>query len=109
MSDIVYIVKDDDLEPVKFSPGEIVLTRSLWNYMGEGQPQRDELMGFLFRHLTGDWGDLCDEDKQANERAISDPYGARILSKYALSTGEDIYIITEADRSATTLLLTSEY
>lgn len=59
------------------------------------------------RHATGDWGDLCDEDKQENEFAVKN--GERILSAYNLPTGKRIWIITEADRSATTLLLPDEY
>lgn len=67
---------------------------------------------FLNRHVCGDWGDLCDEDKQANEDALQD--GARILSAYHTSTGEKIWIITEAadeddQREATTILLPDEY
>jgi len=67
---------------------------------------------FLDRHVRGDWGDLCDEDKQANEDALQD--GSRILSAYHTSTGQKIWIITEAtddrgQRSATTILLPDEY
>ncbi len=62
---------------------------------------------FLDRHVTGDWGELGDEDKQANERALR--AGLRILSAYTTSDGVKLWIITEADRSATTMLLPSEY
>ena len=62
---------------------------------------------FLDRHVTGDWGDLDDEDKQENEFSIQN--GFRILSAYTTSAGDKIWIITEADRSATTLLLPEEY
>ena len=63
---------------------------------------------FLERHQKGDWGDVCREDKEANEYAINE--GLRILSAYKLPvTGERLWIITEADRSSTTLLLPSEY
>jgi len=62
---------------------------------------------FLKRHLAHDWGDVCDEDKEANEQALVD--GARLLSAYTLNDGTQIWIITEADRSATTILLPSEY
>lgn len=63
--------------------------------------------GLLNRHMTGDWGDLCAEDKQENETSLKQ--GFRILSAYNLSTGVKIWLITEADRSATTFLLPSEY
>ena len=61
----------------------------------------------LNRHVTGDWGDLGEDDKRANEVALMD--GSRVFSGYDLPTGETVWIITEWDRSATTLLLPSEY
>lgn len=62
----------------------------------------------LVRHQAGDWGTLDDEDKQQNE--ISIVLGMRILSAYILpNTSEKIWVITEADRSITTLLLPAEY
>ena len=61
----------------------------------------------LVRHQTGDWGEgLDDEDQQANEDALR--WGTRLLSCYLLE-GERLWIITEADRSVTTLLLPDEY
>lgn len=62
---------------------------------------------FIVRHAQGDWGDLSQEDIRANERAVED--GSRLLSAYHLKTGQKIWVITEADRSATTLLLPEEY
>jgi hypothetical protein len=63
---------------------------------------------YLHRHFTGDWGDLCDDDKAENQLAIKE--GFRILSAYRLPrTGVKFWIITEADRSVTTFLLPSEY
>ena len=62
---------------------------------------------FLDRHASGDWGELDDEDKQENEFSVRN--GFRIFSAYTTSAGEKIWIITEADRSATTLLLPEEY
>lgn len=61
----------------------------------------------LHRHATGDWGDLDADDKQANEAALQT--GSRILSAYKLAGGERVWIITEADRSASTILLPEEY
>ena len=61
----------------------------------------------LSKHHRGDWGDLTDEDKQENEFSV-DKY-LRIFSSYKISADEKIWVITEADRSATTLLLPSEY
>lgn len=61
----------------------------------------------LARHVTGDWGDLCDEDKLANDHAVMD--GSRILSAYTISPNHRIWIISESDRSSSTLLLPEEY
>ena len=62
---------------------------------------------FLSRHAAGDWGEVGSEDRRANDEAVVN--GERVLSVYRMKTGEKIWIITEADRSATTILLPSEY
>lgn len=62
---------------------------------------------FLLRHQSGEWGDLGTEDKRENESSVS--RRLRILSKYHTADGMALYVITEADRSATTILLPSEY
>lgn len=62
---------------------------------------------FLQRHLAGDWGDCDDEDTRANDDALA--RGGRLFSVYHLNDGTKIWIITEADRSATTILLPEEY
>ena len=64
-------------------------------------------LGFLARHSRGDWGECCSED--AKEIDFSVKAGLRILSVYSTRTGAKLWIITEADRSVTTLLLPSEY
>lgn len=64
------------------------------------------LMALLDRYSCGDWGNLCDEDKEANMEALK--YGGRIFACYNVEN-ERIYIITEADRSYTTLLFSYEY
>ncbi len=64
-------------------------------------------MTYLVRHAAGDWGIVCDEDKLANNDALID--GGRILSSYELRDSTKIWIITEWDRSVTTILLPSEY
>ena len=61
----------------------------------------------MHRHHTGDWGDLCDEDKQANAAALI--YSSRLLSAYDIPPNHRLWIITEADRRSTTLLLPEEY
>lgn len=61
----------------------------------------------LHRHSCGDWGEMDEHDRRENERAVVE--GTRLLSAYTLEDGTRIWIITEADRSATTLLLPEEY
>jgi hypothetical protein len=65
-----------------------------------------DLLPLLLRHRSGDWGDVCADDAHANHDALIS--GARILSAYDTAAGR-LWIITEADRSATTVLLPSEY
>lgn len=67
----------------------------------------EEMHKFLSRHHRGDWGDLDSEDKKANDQSLID--GSRLLSAYHSAKGTKVWIITEADRSATTILLPSEY
>jgi hypothetical protein len=62
---------------------------------------------YLSRHANGDWGELSETDRQANEDALK--HGFRVLSTYTLRTGEKIWIVTECDRSMTTILLPEEY
>lgn len=68
---------------------------------------RAGLIRLLERHLSGDWGDTCESDARANEEALRS--GNRIISWYQVSKELRIMIITEADRSATTILLPEEY
>jgi len=88
------------MEP-RFSLGEVYTSAGA----GERLPE-DALLQILHRHHCGDWGDLGEEDKQANEDALA--HGARILSRYDLECGS-FYIVTEADRSLTTVMLVEEY
>jgi hypothetical protein len=62
---------------------------------------------FLRRHMSGDWGELSDDDTKENELSLQQEF--RLLSRYQTTKGERIWIITEADRSATTILLPIEY
>lgn len=68
---------------------------------------KEEGIALLFRHHCGDWGTVDAEDKQANEDALK--HGARLLSAYTTKAGVKVWIITEADRSTTTILLPDEY
>ncbi|TWU44914.1 hypothetical protein Q31b_00850 [Novipirellula aureliae] len=66
-----------------------------------------ELHEMVQRHASCDWGDCCEHDRQANNNALLT--GARLFSVYRNRSGEKIWVITEADRRSTTVLLPSEY
>ncbi len=92
------------MQTAKFHLGQVVATPGVLEaFQNTGQSPSE----FLTRHVSGDWGDLCSEDKQANEEALND--GGRIFSAYHLSSDEKVWIITECDRSSTCVLLPSEY
>jgi len=95
--------KDIDPRPL-FELGQIVGTPGALLALVEAHQPPDEL---LIRHQTGDWGDICDEDKQENNLAMGK--GFRIFSSYKLNTGFKVWVITEWDRSITTLLLPEDY
>ena len=64
-------------------------------------------MEFLSRHVTGDWGEIPEEDKKENLFSLEK--GFRLLSSYRTTAGDRVWVITEANRSLTTLLLPDEY
>ena len=67
----------------------------------------DDITTAIRRHAVGDWGDLKEDDRQANARSLKE--GLRLLSCYHSRNGIKFYVITEADRSMTTILLPEEY
>jgi hypothetical protein len=87
-----------------FCCGKIVATPGALALLEKVQKSPAE---FLSRHLRGDWGELCPEDKTENELSLK--HGFRLLSSYPVTETDTLWIITEADRSVTTLLLPSEY
>ena len=96
-------------QEVRFSLGQTVATPGALEAL-----QRNNTTGldYLRRHASGDWGIVCEEDKQANEEALKS--GARLLSAYFLPDETKLWIITEAandqgNRAASTLLLPDEY
>ena len=68
---------------------------------------QDDILLAIRRHQAGDWGDLSEEDKRENQLSLEK--GLRLFSKYCSSKGTKFWIITEADRSATTVLLPDHY
>jgi hypothetical protein len=88
----------------RFSLGQVVATPGALRALEEANQLPLE---FLARHQTGDWGEVAVEDRTENELSVEK--GLRILSAYRTSTDVRIWVITEADRSATTILLPEEY
>jgi len=89
---------------IRFQLGQVVATPGALRALEKAEQLPAE---FLDRHVNGDWGDVPDADKQENE--VSVEQGFRILSSYTTSAGDRIWVLTEADRSATILLLPEEY
>lgn len=99
----------NDVGP-KFKLGQIVATPGA---LAALQEAGQSAIPFLQRHVSGDWGEICDEDKKLNDEAVShegdeDRMG-RVLSCYRTAKNERIWLISEHDRSVTTLLLPEEY
>jgi hypothetical protein len=88
----------------RFELGKIVATPGALDAL---QKSGDTAIIFLRRHVRGDWGEVDQEDQQSNERALE--HGLRVLSAYRTVLGTRLWIITEADRSLTTILLPEEY
>lgn len=96
----------------KFETGRIVMTRGIYDKI-YGRDQFDDAFNTFVhksmeRYMSGDWGELCDEDKEQNEQALKD--GDRLMGSYEnKERGWKIWIITEWDRSVTTILFPDEY
>ena len=88
----------------RFPLGQIVATPGALAVLAESG---ESASVFLKRHNGGDWGQICQDDKNLNDAAIEE--GERLLSEYKTRLGKRIWIITEADRSVTTILLPEEY
>jgi hypothetical protein len=86
----------------KFSLGQVVATA----HAARTIPS-DEMMTALSRHVRGDWGDVGEDDRNENEISLKE--GFRLLSVYRTETGVKFWIITEADRSVTTVLMPEDY
>lgn len=91
---------------MKFQLGRLVATAGVNNWMQQNPVRTGFISNSVGRHLAGDWGDVCEEDKELNNQALN--AGDRILSSYS-HNGDKIWIITEHDRSVTTVLFPDEY
>ena len=89
------------MEPLPL--GKVVATPGAINLLSEAG---EDAFCYLARHATGDWGELCSFDRRQNEIALRT--GERVLSSYPVGEGR-VWVITEADRSITTILLPEEY
>lgn len=88
--------------------GQIVITRGISGYVAEDYQFYEFILESLKRYMSCDWGDLCKEDKLMNDSAVKNN-DDRIVARYNYDGNNDIYIITEYDRSVTTILFTFEY
>ena len=89
----------------RFSPGQVVVTAGIDELVRQGQLNPAP---YLRHHLGGDWGDLSDNDRRLNDAALKSGED-RLFSSYQVTPDLKLWIITEWDRSVTTLLLPSEY
>lgn len=87
---------------VKFELGTLLITPT-----AQATVDQADVLEAIQRHAFGDWGELCEEDRLENELSLEEGY--RLLSAYASRSGVKFWIITEADRSATTVLLPEDY
>ncbi|MDD3662150.1 MAG: hypothetical protein PHG63_03735 [Candidatus Dojkabacteria bacterium] len=92
---------------IKFNLGRLYLTRGVNDLVAENLEFAKFVNDSLRRHANGDWGEMCREDRAENQQALVD--GTRLLSVYQTAGKPKIWIITEADRSATTALFPDEY
>lgn len=111
MNETNTILSDENLKAqtyvctaISFELGSVVMTQGVASMVKENKGVN--LFIYLQRHQSGDWGNVCIEDKITNDEATKT--GERVLSEYQLC-GERIWIITERDRSVTTILFPSEY
>ena len=86
----------------KFPLGQTVATSNALSKL-----THDDILKALSRHVTGDLGEICEEDRQENEISLKN--GWRLLSVYKAMNGTKFWIITESDRSVTTVLLPEDY
>lgn len=92
----------------KFKLGQVVATSGVYEMVGEDIKFNQFVVKSFERHCNGDWGDLGEEDKRANDFALCNG-NDRLFSRYDYKDGVSIYIITEWDGSVTTILFPDEY
>lgn len=90
----------------KFRTGKVFMTSGINYSLKEDKKFLNEIVTAFEKYLKGIWGDMCEEDKKANDDAVV--CGSRIVASYNTSKGK-VYMITEYDRSYTTILFAKEY
>ncbi|MBP6448032.1 MAG: hypothetical protein KA341_14600, partial [Saprospiraceae bacterium] len=108
----IYILSIMATLSLAFHPGQMVQTRGIFDACCEHHPFFTFVRSSIARHLQGDWGDCCEQDRDSNDIALQG--GGRLFSVYHIPDGLyglecKIWIITESDRSYTTVLFPSEY
>jgi len=91
-----------ETQRIKFKLGQTLITPGARDTL-----HPEDVLLSIRRHARGDWGDCDAHDQEANELSVTD--GSRVFSVYHDRFGVNFWIITEADRSATTVILPSEY
>jgi len=86
----------------KFPLGQLAATPNALSKLTQ-----EDIASALARHVTGDWGQVCEEDREENELSLKE--GTRLLSAYTAKNSTKFWVITEADRSVTTVLLPEDY
>jgi len=92
---------------MKFKAGQLVQTRSIFEESTENPKFDLFVQSCIHRHLDGDWGDTCAEDKASNDDALKN--GDRLFSVYKSEEFGVVWVITEGNRSATTALRPEDY
>jgi len=87
-----------------FTLGHVVMTRGV-----SASDASDEVLDFITRHAKGDWGDMSPSDKRMNDKGLKPASQDRLMSSYVSKGGTKVWVITEWDRSVTTVLLPDEY
>lgn len=103
---MLYRITDLPQMAGKFEKGEVVYTIGIKELVECRKIAVFDMLKCLRRHIQCDWGDICKQDKQSNNEALK--YNERLLSSYMVNNIK-IWVITEADRSVTTILLPDEY
>jgi len=99
------------LSDSKFPVGQVVMTCGISEACANNETMAQHVLAAMRRHASGDWGDMCDEDKQANEAGLDAEHPGRLFSSYSgdAKGTKKVWVITEYDRSVTTVLFPDEY